>query len=745
MQQLPKAMAVLAHLVLLTAAALTDASQGASLGVARHGLSPVTRVVELLQGLTSRIEADHKAEEDLYENFVCWATSIISQKEKSNAAAKSRVETLNAYISDVQANRIEFTTERVDLEKNLETVKGDIEVAKQMRDAEEHDFTLAKDEMQAAINALHKAIDVLRIATQGHASGVLMSLKDGLGEGREARAQEAASLSHAVELGNRVLTKGDAVFLQRLLTAQPPERASWKKLNRQATFKMSYKARSFKIQGVLAKMLETISSNLKEATLKETAAVIQFNKLNSDKGAEKNAVLTALSALDKENGAKQLHLTEANEERNNLGEQMNNDEGYIAQVRTALRNKKTEWQARQVLRQDELAAIAKAIKILHSDAARDLFKKSFASQGLFFLQETSTQASSRNAQRTERAVQTLRAAAAKSKDTRLAVMAATAAKGHFDAVLTAIDNMLQVLRTEEDTDLAAKEKCEADRTTRTRQAIQKSRKMDELTDEITALLSRVAELTSEINEKEEQVLAINKELNETAKARAEEHAEFLLARKDDQDATQLIASAKQVLETFYRDNGLMLMQGHQQAPFESTAGSAPPPPPKTWTAPYEGKKEETKGILAILEMIHDDILSDITKAEGEEQAAVMLYQKTKTNLENQGNALTTAIVTLTGDKNGAIRDISDKTIERSTFKAELKVILDSIKAAAPGCDFLTVNINVRSQNRQIEIDGLEKAKDILQGGRFEGLPDPNRELQPGDAFVQRRKFLRQQS
>merc|ERR1719297_192349 len=153
--------------------------------------------------------------------------------------------------------------------------------------------------------------------------------------------------------------------------------------------------------------------------------------------------------------------------------------------------------------------------------------------------------------------------------------------------------------------------------------------MDELTEEITALLSRVAELTAQIQEKKEQVLAINGELNETARARADEHAEYLKAKQDDQDAAGLIASAKQVLETFYRDNGLMLMQGHQQAPFESTAGEAPPPPPKTWTEPYKGKTEESTGILAILEMIHDDVLKDISKADEEEQAAVTLYTKTR--------------------------------------------------------------------------------------------------------------------
>merc|ERR1711920_506014 len=109
-------------------------------------------------------------------------------------------------------------------------------------------------------------------------------------------------------------------------------------------------------------------------------------------------------------------------------------------------------------------------------------------------------------------------------------------------VLAAIDSMLQVLRTEEERDLSAREQCEEDRAAKTREAIQKSRKMDELTEEITALVSRVAELTAEIQEKQEQVLAINQELNETARARNLSHIEYIHAKQDDQQATGLIAS-----------------------------------------------------------------------------------------------------------------------------------------------------------------------------------------------------------
>merc|ERR1719382_1335150 len=249
------------------------------------------------------MEEDHKAEEDAYETFVCWAKSIISQKTQSNTAAQSRADSLETYISDLQNGRIELTSERVDLEKELETVNADIEVAQQMRAKEKADFDMAKEEMDAAIDALDKAIQVLRTATQNHHTGVLVSVKGALGETSQVRAKEAAALSRAVELGNKVLTKGDSIFLQRLLTGDVPERADWKTLNRKATFKMNYKARSFKIQGVLAKLLETFSSNLADAAAKETAAINTFNTLMGSKGQQKTAAEIALSRMEKENGA----------------------------------------------------------------------------------------------------------------------------------------------------------------------------------------------------------------------------------------------------------------------------------------------------------------------------------------------------------------------------------------------------------------------------------------------------------
>jgi len=726
-----------ALLLLATASSGVSAITAADkLGIA-NGMSPVTRVVELLQGLNKQMEQDHKNEEDLYETYVCWAKSIMSQKQRTNAAAQARVDTLTEYITDLDAGRIELTTERVDLEKEMKEVTQDLETMKQIEDQRKLDFQQAKTEMDAAIAALTDAIGVLETATQDHKDGVLLSVKGQMGATHEVREQQAARLQRVIDLGKKVLGRGDEVFLQRLLTGDsraPPKRASWKKLNRKATFKMDYKARSFKIQDTLGKLLETFNDDLSEATKKDTDAAAEYAKLKTGKEAEKAAVTTALQKMEKETGARFVSREDAVNEKTDLETQITNDKGYITQVQTSLAQKKSEWGDRQKLRSDEMEAISKAISILHGDDARDTFKRSFTSQGYSLLQ-IDNQASN--------AAKVLKATALQSHNSKIAALAQRAKiPSAFTDVLTAIDSMITDLRTEEQDDLTTKETCESDRATDTREAIVKARAMDELTETNQALAAKVKELTAEIEDKEAQVVVINKELADALKERTAEHAEYLKNKKDDADAAVLVENAKNVIQQFYTDNGLMLAQQPAISDFKSVAGEAPPPPPATWEKPYGGKADEGAGIIAIMEMIHSDILADEADADAADAEAKALYDKTKLNLETERGELQSAIGDLTIQKATAEGDIQLNEGTRETKRGELKVIMKRIADAKPNCDFFLINYPLRVSNRHIEIDGLEKAKAILSGGTFDGLPDPDREIKPGDALVQARgKFL----
>merc|ERR1719298_179514 len=113
-------------------------------------LNPITRVVQLMEGLTKKIESDGKAEEDLFEKYVCWYKTVTSTKKASNAAAADRIESLSAYIDDVKSGRVEFTSERKDLEADIAKLNSEIEEATAMRKKDNEDFLAAKNEMEKA-------------------------------------------------------------------------------------------------------------------------------------------------------------------------------------------------------------------------------------------------------------------------------------------------------------------------------------------------------------------------------------------------------------------------------------------------------------------------------------------------------------------------------------------------------------------------------------------------------------------
>merc|ERR1719287_266557 len=391
-------------------------------------VSPVTRVVELLKGLSAQVEKEGKVEEGLYEDYVCWGKSIINQKTASNAAAESRIDELETYIADLDSGRIELTSERADLEKDIAELMADMESATALRKKEHSDFLEAEDEMDKAINALKSAIDTLGAATKDHKEGVLLAVRARLHDASEnggmaALAEKQASLKQAVDLGERFLEKADATFLKRLLLGDVPK-VDWKKLNRKATFKMAYKARSFKIQGVLKKMHQTFSINLKDARDTEADAKSAYDKLTASKQGQLDAARDALNKMESENGAKGMSRQDSADEVKALKKQVQDDTKFIGQTEKALAAKKASWKVRSDLRSGELAAISKAIYILHNDDSRDLFKKSFASQAFLQVGSASHKAM---AKRSEEAFAALQHAARRSGDQRLLALASTLA------------------------------------------------------------------------------------------------------------------------------------------------------------------------------------------------------------------------------------------------------------------------------------------------------------------------------
>merc|ERR1719482_1968922 len=166
--------------------------------------------------------------------------------------------------------------------------------------------------MEKAIAALELAVEIL---------GDMASSKEGV------LAALNSDVRKAVQLGKQSLSAEDARFLEQALDGQVPD-VDWKKLNRKATFKMKYKARSLKIQEILADMLQTFEDNLADATKKESDAKSSFDTLMGSKNSQLSAAQDALSGGEGEGAARALNAQESQDEVDALTTQVENDEKY---------------------------------------------------------------------------------------------------------------------------------------------------------------------------------------------------------------------------------------------------------------------------------------------------------------------------------------------------------------------------------------------------------------------------------
>eukprot|EP00747_Dinoflagellata_sp_TGD_P157410 gnl/TRDRNA2_/TRDRNA2_177735_c1_seq6.p1 gnl/TRDRNA2_/TRDRNA2_177735_c1~~gnl/TRDRNA2_/TRDRNA2_177735_c1_seq6.p1 ORF type:complete len:707 (+),score=306.28 gnl/TRDRNA2_/TRDRNA2_177735_c1_seq6:74-2194(+) len=696
-------------LLLLGLAAFVPSAQASVLS---SSINPVTRVVELLKGLAQKTEEEGKKEEDMYETYVCWAKTVITTKTESNKAAKSRIDSLEAFVADLDAGRIDLTGEGGDLAKEVGQLRSDMETAKALRDKEHDDFKAAKKEMEQGIAALEKAVDVLKEATKD-SKGSLLRVKGKATEGFQQRVAESKVLKQAVDYSKKVLSAGDARFLEHLLTGEVPHALVSKPGK---DFKMKYKMRSGKIQKMLKKLLDTFEDNLKTAKDKEKDEKDEYDKLMDSKGDQLEDAEDALNSMDGEGAARGLAKEEAEQERDDLKEQIKNDEKYIEETEDALKEKKEEHKARKKVRSEELAAISKAINILYSDEARDLMKESAASQGgaaALLLQKSA----SSTRERQKNAASELIVAARRSSDNRLKVLAARVgalAGGHFDDVIKEIEKLIETIEEEEKDDKDTKETCEDDLKDNTADAKEYSEKMDELADEITKLTSDIKDLNEEIADKQAQIKKTQEELDEAQRVRDDENANWKKNDAADKAASELVEKAKEVLEDFYNNQFLLQLHAHQPEEFQSAAGEEPPPPPATAEGTYKGNQDAGTGIIDLLGKVKDDIDEDRKDAKKEEKESKEAFDKFKDGAEEKIKNAEDAIADLEDTIGKKEDEMKTAKEDRMTKSDELKEVMETMMKVQPECDFMMVNYKVRKENRETEIKGLKRAKKILE-------------------------------
>jgi len=588
-----------------------------------------------------------------------------------------------------------------DLAQNLESQKD----AEALREKQAEAYEGEKTEGEQCIGALEAAIGILTGAGEGKKKGFLETMQ-------EAQLLSVAAGVRSVlrEPQVAMAVSRENLELIRRFVARPEEFVSAKPghgLQFVQNPHGDYAPQSGQIQGVLKGLYDSFTADLEKANAKEAGSVKSHEALMETKKKEQDSFETTLEKLEMDQADTNKKLSDSKTERDDAKEQLKADEIFFASTKDNCKTKAKQWSERSRLRTEELLGVQNGIAILTSPEAKETFD---ASSKAFFLQKDSIVQDGVSHKHRAKAYAKLRLLATKFRNVELAELAAEVKiGGHFDKIIPMIDNMMALLRREEQEDIAHRDKC-LDKTRENKNTMQDlGHSIDKAKKELKRNEDDEDEIKSEIESLEDEMKESKKTIKEQKDERSDELDAFKEAHQDDLDAVALLDKAIVALSKFYKNNKIPLGFVQRADPDEDEA------PEVNFQGGGSGRKDESSGIIAILTMIKEDIekeLADAAKADG---AGAIFFGKNKAALEETLSAQEKS----RGQAKKSLAELQAKMADTTEYKdakdSDLDAEKETKKALDDDCGWIETDFDKRRDARKAEMEGLVEAQTYLMG------------------------------
>merc|ERR550537_617132 len=382
-----------------------------------------------------------------------------------------------------------------------------------------------------------------------------------------------------------------------------------------------YAAQSGQIVGMLKQMSERMTKDLDAATDAENKAIKEYEGLMAAKTKEVNACTKEIEEKMVRLGHLQVEIVEMKEDLDDTSKALAEDQKFLADLDTNCATKKAEHEENMKMRSLELVALADTIKLLNSDDALELFKKTLPSPSASFMQ---LQVAKADQQR--RALAAIRAVQQKGHpELSFLMLALQGKKVNFAKVIKMIDEMVVNLKAEQQDDTDKKEYCEMSFDVADDKKKSLERSISNLGKAINKNSETIAALSDEIKALEAGIVALDKAVAEATEQRKEENADYTELMANDAAAKELLGFAKNRLNKFYNPKLYKAPPKAVLADISEHNAAAPPPPPAT-AAAFSKKSEESNGVIAMIDLLIKDLDKEMTEAKTTEKDAQEDYE-----------------------------------------------------------------------------------------------------------------------
>merc|ERR1719171_2599387 len=390
--------------------------------------------------MLKQLEKEAEEDEEIYENLACWCETNDKEKTKAIADAEAHIADLTSQIEELAATSARLNTEIKNLEAEVAENQKALDDASALRTKELAEFNAAEKDALQSIQALKNAILVL---SKHHPGSALLQMST------PQMLEIATILSHEMQKNSAVL-EGVLTPEQKKAVAafeQSPEDY----FDAEPTFKQSYAPASGQIFGILKQMKETFESNLSTSQKEELASQKAYEDLKAAKEAEIAAAQAQIDTKTQELATTDEKLALSKQDLEDTRATLSADEQFLMMLKEKCQMTDAEWEERQKTRQLEIEAVSKALAILSSDDAHDLFTRTFNPA---FLQEKLGHSKQR-----EQASKLLSAVARKNSNPKLTTLAVQVRLDAFTRVKKAIDDMIAQLLKEKEDEIKHKDFC----------------------------------------------------------------------------------------------------------------------------------------------------------------------------------------------------------------------------------------------------------------------------------------------
>merc|ERR1719161_2743876 len=364
-----------------------------------------------------------------------------------------------------------------------------------------------------------------------------------------------------------------------------------------STYMPSYSAQSGEIVGILKQLKEEMEGDLSEAQKLEQDRAATFEQLRAAKTMEiENGEMMAEKKED-EKATTDNDLAEAKEDLGQEGEALAEAQEFLKNLKTTCAEADKNFAARKTARLEEIKAVGETITILTEDEGRDAMAGTFS-----FVQVGSEKKNKR-----QLAAAKLRAVAKKLGSPELSVLATTVELDAFTKVKKAIDDMIVMLKTQQEEEVKKTDWCKAEIQQNEMETAKAEDLKSDLVAEVAELAETIKQLTKGIADNHAQIAELQTEPQRATENRIKENLDYQTTVADQTVTIAVLKKALDRLATYYDSAGFLQMHKRQT-----------PPVPQMEYKPNSG----STGVMQMIEkLIYEAkaLVAESKKAEGEAQ------------------------------------------------------------------------------------------------------------------------------